>query len=139
MASSGGFPSLRSASRAKSTIMMPFFFTMPMRRMMPMTAMTLSAMRQTLRERPGPRPAEGGVEGGGGRLGAGVDRRLHGQAHGVVVERGEDRGHLPLAEGVVERVVDVLRGDPEPRGGAAVDSHREPETAVLEVARHISE
>ncbi|KAG1242532.1 hypothetical protein G6F65_022972 [Rhizopus arrhizus] len=38
MAASGGRPRARAASSAKSTIMMPFFFTMPISRMMPMTA-----------------------------------------------------------------------------------------------------
>ena len=37
------FPVLRSASSAKSTIMMPFFFTMPISRTMPMIATTLKS------------------------------------------------------------------------------------------------
>ena len=40
MASSGDLPSTRSASSAKSIIMMAFFFTMPISRMMPISAMT---------------------------------------------------------------------------------------------------
>ena len=41
IAASGVRPCLRSASMAKSTIMMPFFLTMPISRMMPMSAMTV--------------------------------------------------------------------------------------------------
>ena len=37
-------PSLRSPSSAKSTIMIPFFFTMPISRMMPMKAITDSSV-----------------------------------------------------------------------------------------------
>ena len=44
MASRGVLPSLRSASSAKSIIMMAFFFTMPISRMMPMSAMTLKSI-----------------------------------------------------------------------------------------------
>jgi hypothetical protein len=40
IASSGVEPSRRSAEMAKSTIMMPFFLTMPISRMMPMIAIT---------------------------------------------------------------------------------------------------
>ena len=43
IASTGGRPSTRSASRAKSIIMIAFFFTMPISRMMPMIAMTSSS------------------------------------------------------------------------------------------------
>jgi len=64
MASSGLLPSLRSASRAKSTIMMPFFFTIPMRRMMPITAMTVSSLRQARRANIAPhRLMQGGKDG----------------------------------------------------------------------------
>ena len=40
MACCGDRPRRRSPSSAKSTIMMPFFFTMPISRMMPMKAIT---------------------------------------------------------------------------------------------------
>ena len=62
MACSGGSPSLRSASRAKSIIMMAFFSTMPMSRMMPMRAMTLKSVRQSMRDSRAPTPAEGRVD-----------------------------------------------------------------------------
>ena len=44
MASSGVFWSRRSTSSAKSIIMMAFFFTMPISRMMPISAITLSSV-----------------------------------------------------------------------------------------------
>ena len=62
MASSGLLPSLRSASRAKSTIMMPFFLTMPISRMMPIMAMTLNSVWKSIRASSAPTPAEGRVE-----------------------------------------------------------------------------
>src|SRR6267378_934717 len=62
MASKGDFPSLRSASRAKSIIMMASFLTMPMRRMMPIKAMTLNSVRQRSQARIAPTPADERVE-----------------------------------------------------------------------------
>ena len=53
---------MRSASMAKSIMRMAFFFTMPMSRMMPMRAMTLNSVRQSMRDRRAPTPAEGRVE-----------------------------------------------------------------------------
>ena len=52
----------RSASSAKSTIMMPFFFTMPISRMMPMMATTLRFWWKRISESSAPTPAEGRVE-----------------------------------------------------------------------------
>ena len=46
--------------------------------------------------------------------------------HVVLVELGEDGGDLALAEGVVERVVDVGHGDAEAGGGVAVDDEVAP-------------
>ena len=62
MASSGLLPSSRSASRAKSTIMIPFFFTMPIKRMMPMTEMTPKSVLKSMRASTAPTPAEGRVD-----------------------------------------------------------------------------
>jgi hypothetical protein len=62
MASRGVFPSVRSASSAKSTIMMPFFFTMPISRIMPISEMTFRSMRQTNSASSAPTPADGSVE-----------------------------------------------------------------------------
>ena len=58
----GVLPSLRSASRAKSTIMMPFFFTMPMSRMMPMMATISRSRWNSSRASSAPTPADGSVE-----------------------------------------------------------------------------
>ena len=46
---------------------------------------------------------------------------LHLQDDAVLVQLREDGGDLPLAEGVVEGVVDHLRRDAQARGGVAVD------------------
>ena len=53
MARSGGLPSVRSASNAKSIIMMAFFFTIPISRMMPINAMTLNSIRRAMRGQQG--------------------------------------------------------------------------------------
>ncbi len=62
MASSGFLRSVRCATRAKSIIMMAFFFTMPIRRMMPMTAMTSNGILHSCSASSAPMPAEGRVE-----------------------------------------------------------------------------
>ncbi len=62
MARSGATPSLRSTSRAKSIMRMAFFFTMPMRRMIPMKAITLRSVRKMSRASRAPTPALGRVE-----------------------------------------------------------------------------
>ena len=236
MASRGLLPSLRSAASAKSIIMMAFFFTMPISRMMPIMAMMLRSVwvsmqrqqrahtgrRQRGENRDGMNVAfvqdsehdvdrgqrrgdqqglaaeriliglrgagEAGLDGGrkadlrraassiastaspsatpGSRLnemvtdgnspwwltasgadggtvvGEGAQRNLlaAGRAHVnlaqgfgilpelrrrfhhhvILIERRVHGGHLALAEGVVERVVDQLRRDAEARGGVAV-------------------
>ncbi|MNC89609.1 hypothetical protein D3C83_55720 [compost metagenome] len=55
-------PSLRSASSAKSIIMIAFFLTMPISRMMPMTAMMPRSVRAMSSASSAPTPAEGNVE-----------------------------------------------------------------------------
>ena len=62
IASRGSFFSLRSASRAKSIIMIAFFSTIPISRMIPISAMTLKSVRQSISARSAPTPAEGSVE-----------------------------------------------------------------------------
>ena len=62
MASSGAFPSLRSASSAKSIIMMAFFLTMPISKMMPIRAMMLNSVRHRSKAKIAPTPADGNVE-----------------------------------------------------------------------------
>src|SRR5260370_36592990 len=56
------FPSLRSAEMAKSIIMMAFFFTMPISKMIPMMAMTLRSVFVSISASNAPPPAEGRVD-----------------------------------------------------------------------------
>ena len=62
MASRAGTPSRRSASSAKSIIMIAFFFTIPMSSNTPMSAMMLNSMPKAIRAMRAPIPAEGSVE-----------------------------------------------------------------------------
>ena len=62
IAVAGSSPCLRSPSSAKSTIMMPFFLTMPISRMMPMKAITVSGVLVSCSASSAPRPADGSVE-----------------------------------------------------------------------------
>ena len=57
IASRGLLPSCRSAASAKSTIMMAFFFTMPMSRMMPIIAITVRSVRVIISASNAPTPA----------------------------------------------------------------------------------
>ena len=61
MDSSGVFPD-RSASRAKSIIMMAFFFTIPINRTIPMSAITVNSVWNASNAKRAPTPAEGKVE-----------------------------------------------------------------------------
>ena len=62
MASPGASPWRRCASRAKSIIMMAFFFTIPMRRITPTSAMMERSRWNSISARSAPTPAEGRVE-----------------------------------------------------------------------------
>jgi hypothetical protein len=62
MASRGGLFWLRSASMAKSIIMIAFFLTMPISRMMPMIPMTPSPLPLMSSASSAPTPAEGSVD-----------------------------------------------------------------------------
>ena len=62
IASSDDLPCLRSASSAKSTIMMPFFLTMPIKSTMPMMPMTSRSLPAIISASKAPRPAEGSVD-----------------------------------------------------------------------------
>ena len=57
----------------------------------------------------------------------------------VLVAVGVDGGDLALREGVVERAVDVLHVDAEPRGGLAVDLDGGLQPARLAVGRDVDE
>ena len=60
--------------------------------------------------------------------------RVHFEHHMVLVELGVHRGDLPLAEGIVKRVVDHLRGDAEPPRGGPIDNQGRLESLILLVA-----
>jgi hypothetical protein len=60
------------------------------------------------------------------RAGVGLEVLADFHNHMVLVELGEDGGHLALAESVVERVVNVGHGDAEARGGVAIDDQLRP-------------
>ena len=57
----------------------------------------------------------------------------------ILIQRREHGGYLPLAEGIVEGVVDQLGRDPEPRGRAAVDHQRGLAALVLLIAVDVDE
>jgi hypothetical protein len=62
IASSGGLPCLRSASSAKSTIMIAFFLTMPISSTMPMMPITSRSLPAIISASSAPMPADGSVE-----------------------------------------------------------------------------
>ncbi|KAG0752029.1 hypothetical protein G6F22_022004 [Rhizopus arrhizus] len=62
MAARGVSPRLRSASSAKSIIMMPFFFTMPISRMIPMMPIMSSSVPLINNASKAPTPADGKVD-----------------------------------------------------------------------------
>ena len=62
MASREFIPSLRSAASAKSIIMIAFFFTMPISRMIPIMAMIPDRVLNRTMAISAPTPAEGSVE-----------------------------------------------------------------------------
>ncbi len=65
--------------------------------------------------------------------------RRHFENHVELIGLRVDRRYLPLAEGIVERVVDVLRRDAQPAGGVAVDIHQQPDAVVLLIAGHVAQ
>ena len=64
-------------------------------------------------------------------------RDLH--DHVVLVERMIDRRRLALAEGVIERIVDLACGEAEPRGGGAIDGQRGLEALVPLIGTDVDE
>ena len=62
MASRDDSPRWRSASTAKSIIMIAFFFTMPIRRITPIIAMMSNSVCDSIRASTAPTPADGSVE-----------------------------------------------------------------------------
>ena len=59
--------------------------------------------------------------------------------HVVLVERTVHGGDLPLSEGVVERIVDVLRGYTQPAGGVAIDHQLRLQSLILLVGIHVAQ
>ena len=57
----------------------------------------------------------------------------------VLVERREDGGDLPLAERVVERLVDRLRQDPHAGRGVPIDDDRGLEPPVLLIGGDVAQ
>jgi hypothetical protein len=72
-------------------------------------------------------------------LGALPEARLDLHHHVILVERAVHDRNLALAEGVVERVVDELRGDAEARRGGPVDHQRRLPSPILLIAAQIDE
>ncbi len=62
IAASGETPRVRSASMAKSTMMMPFFFTIPISSTMPTSATTVNSVPVSIKASSAPIPAEGRVD-----------------------------------------------------------------------------
>src|SRR6266576_3094210 len=59
--------------------------------------------------------------------------------HVVLIQLREERGDLPLAEGVIKRVIYRLRRDAEPRGGYTINDEPGLRTERLLVGRHIAQ
>ena len=59
--------------------------------------------------------------------------------HVILIDRAVDHRYLTLAEGVVQGVVDLRRGDAKPRGGGAVDYEIRLEPALLLIGADIGE
>ena len=72
------------------------------------------------------------------RLRADGERGVDGQDHPVLVLLREDGRDLPLAERVVERVVEVRRGDAQPRRRGPVENEASLEAGALLIARHVA-
>src|SRR5215211_252105 len=105
IACSGSSPS-RSRLIAKSTRMMPFFFTMPMSKMMPMMPITERSKPPSHSASRAPMPAEGRVE----RIVSGVNIALVQDAEDHVDgdERGEDEDRL-ACQRALERLSVALK------------------------------
>jgi hypothetical protein len=62
IACTGASPCWRSACKAKSTIMIAFFLTMPIKKKIPISAISDSSVPVTINASSAPSPAEGKVE-----------------------------------------------------------------------------
>src|SRR6266851_1180530 len=61
------------------------------------------------------------------------------QHHVILVLLRKDRRHLPLRKRIIQRIVDVLRCNPQPRSCIAVDHQARLQPAELFIARHIAQ
>src|SRR5437667_146047 len=119
--------------------MIAFFLTMPISRMMPMSATMPNSVRQIMSARSAPTPAVGRAEVEVLELLRALLELGHHLQHDVVlVQLGEHDRDLPLAEGIVERLVDHRRRDAEARRGVSVDDERRAQPAVLRIARDVA-
>ncbi len=66
-------------------------------------------------------------------------RRIDLQNHVILVQLREQRGDLPLAEGIVQRIVEILRGEPQAGSRGSIEFQRGLTTVVLLVAGDILE
>ena len=73
------------------------------------------------------------------RVGADLVSRRRLEHHAVLVGLRVDRRDQPLAERVVERVVDGRHADAQPAGRVAVDVQERLQPAVLQVARDVQQ
>ncbi len=67
-----------------------------------------------------------------------MERGIDFQDDAILIELGIDGGDLALAEGVVERVVDIRGENTEAGGGVAVDDERCQEALVQLVAGNVA-
>ncbi|MNI41088.1 hypothetical protein D3C73_953320 [compost metagenome] len=73
------------------------------------------------------------------RLRADLLAGLRLQHHTVLAGLGVDRGNLPLAEGVIQRIGDVRHRHPDPRGGITVDHQINLQALVLQIAGNVGQ
>ena len=110
MASCGDMPRVRSASMAKSTIMMAFFLTMPISSTMPTSATSDRSMPQIISASSAPMPADGQRGQDGDRVDpAFVEHAQHDVDHH---DRGQDQPGFGGERGLeLGRVAGIAAGD----------------------------
>ena len=72
------------------------------------------------------------------RIGILLELRIDFHHHVILIELREDGGDLALAEGVVQRVVDIRGQHAEARGGVAIDGQRGEQPLVLLIAGDVA-
>src|ERR1700734_2684604 len=73
------------------------------------------------------------------RIGGLLELRRDLHDHVILVERTVNGRDLPLSEGIVKRIINVLRGDAQPAGGVAVDHQLGLQSAILLVGIHVAQ